>query len=63
MKIRIWHNCLVIGEYEITDDGLTPTEIAKHEDHISLDPWNKLACEQIDGRSMSYSFALRGKDG
>lgn len=62
MKLRVWHNCLVVGEYEVADDGLTPTEIQSNEDYISIDPWNKLAGEQCGNRSMSYSFALRGNN-
>lgn len=59
MNLRIWHDCLVVGEYEITDAGLKPTEIEDLEDHISIDPWSKLAGEQLENQSMFYSFALR----
>jgi hypothetical protein len=59
MKLRIWHNCLVVGEYEVSDNGLVPAAIGEHEDHVCIDPWNKLAGEQVDGYHMTYTFALR----
>lgn len=62
MKLRIWHNCLTVAEYEVSDTGLTPTTIADHEDHVSIDPWNKLAGEQVNRRHMSYTFALPKTD-
>lgn len=71
MKMRIWHNCLIVAELELPDGDTTSqagqvvwfpddSPIVGYDDHISVDPWNKLAGDHVGREHQSVSIALPG---
>jgi hypothetical protein len=68
MMMRIWHDDRIVAELDIPDvfDGNPgwiawfpkQSPIVGDRDHVIIEPWAKLAGEQVKGKNHAVSIAL-----